>query len=101
MDPRRTIAVLGLHLAISAVAVSAAAQQYTVSTLAGGILPTTPAAATGTSIGAPGPLTADARGNVYFTALNGVYTVDTKGTLTRIAGTLRTGFSGDSGPANN
>ena len=41
----------------------------------------------------------EAAGNFYFTSLNGLFKVDGGGTLTRIAGNSRAGYSGDGGPA--
>ncbi len=43
----------------------------------------------------------DARGNVYFSDNNCVFKVDNTGTLTRLAGTGRAGYSGDGGVATN
>ena len=75
------------------------AQQYVISTIAGGAPPAT-------------PLTrnqrlrrrsdADGRGrggNVYFSSLHSVFKVDANGTMTRFAGNGRAGNSGDGGPA--
>jgi uncharacterized protein (TIGR03437 family) len=75
------------------------AQQYTISTIAGGAPPSTPVAATSISIGRPQRVTVDGVGNFYFTSLNCVFKVDSSGTLTRIAGNSRAGYSGDGGPA--
>jgi len=75
------------------------AQQYTVSTIAGGAPPPTPVAALSTSIGPPERVTTDSAGNLYFSALNSVFKMDSTGTLTVIAGNSRSGFSGDGGPA--
>jgi uncharacterized protein (TIGR03437 family) len=79
----------------------ALAQQYSISTIAGGVPPATPAPAAGTSIATPQRTTVDPSGNVYFTSLNCVFRVDTSGNLTLIAGTSRPGYSGDGGPAVN
>ena len=73
--------------------------QYTISTIAGGAPPSTPVAATSISIGQPQRVTVDAAGNFYFTSFNCVFKVDGSGTLTRIAGNSRAGYSGDGGPA--
>jgi len=78
---------------------AAVAQQYTVSTVAGGAPPFTPVAAKNISIGLPTRVATDAAGNLYFTSLNCVFRVDASGLLTRIAGNSRAGFSGDGGPA--
>jgi uncharacterized protein (TIGR03437 family) len=75
------------------------AQQYVISTIAGGAPPPTPAVARSASIGDPTRLATDAAGNVYFGSLHSVFKVDAGGTLTRVAGNGRTGNSGDGGPA--
>jgi uncharacterized protein (TIGR03437 family) len=75
------------------------AQQYVISTIAGGVPPPTPAMAPTASIGDPTRLATDAAGNVYFGSLHSVFKVDAGGTLTRVAGTARPGNSGDGGPA--
>ena len=79
----------------------ACAQHYSISTVAGGAPPATPAAATSTSIGMPRRTTTDSAGNLYFTAGNAVYKMTSGGTLTVVAGNSRAGFSGDGGPAVN
>lgn len=79
----------------------ACAQQYSISTVAGGAPPATPAAAASTSIGVPRRVTTDSAGNVYFSAGNAVYKMTSGGTLTVVAGNSRAGFSGDGGPAVN
>src|SRR5215831_15010787 len=78
---------------------AALAQQYVISTYAGGAPPPTPVAALNSSIGSPQSVATDRQGNVYFTSLNCVFKLDPSGTLTRIAGSSRGGFSGDGGPA--
>jgi uncharacterized protein (TIGR03437 family) len=75
------------------------AQQYVISTIAGGAPPPTPAVAKSASIGDPTRLATDAAGNVYFGSLHSVFRVDAGGTLTRVAGNGRPGNSGDGGPA--
>ncbi|MDE3165230.1 MAG: hypothetical protein KGN36_05440, partial [Acidobacteriota bacterium] len=80
-------------------ATCAAAQQYVISTLAGGVPPATPMAAPSAAIGDPARVTADAAGNLYFSSLHSIFQVDSSGTLTRIAGNGRAGYTGDSGPA--
>ncbi len=90
-----------LRLSILLVAgASAFAQQYTISTVAGGAPPATPAPATSTSIGVPHRLLI-AGSNLYFSAGNSVFRMDSSGTITLIAGNSRAGFSGDGGPAAN
>ncbi len=77
------------------------AQQYIITTFAGGAPPPTPVAAVNTAIGNPYSIATDASGNVYFTGLNCLFKVDQNGVLTRLAGNARPGFSGDGGPATN
>lgn len=79
---------------------AAFAQQYTISTVAGGAPPTTPASAVNTAIGQPHKVTA-AGSNLYFSSGNSVFKLDSGGTLTLIAGNSRAGFAGDGGPAVN
>src|ERR1039457_6952585 len=73
------------------------AQQYVISTIAGGAPPPTPAMAPAASIGDPTRLATDAAGNVYFGSLHSVFKVDAGGTLTRVAGTTRPGNTGGGG----
>ena len=75
------------------------AQEYSISTVAGGAPPTTPAPAASTAIGTVKRVTADASGNVYFSSGHAVFKVTPGGTLTLVAGNSRPGFSGDGGPA--
>src|ERR1043166_6433098 len=77
------------------------AQQYVISTYAGGGAPPTPSPAVSGSIGAPTSVAADAAGNVYFASpdLSAVFKLDTAGFLARVAGTGMPGYSGDGGPA--
>lgn len=77
------------------------AQQYIISTIAGGAPPATPRPADQSSIGDPPRVAVDAAGNVYFGSIHSVFKVDREGILTRIAGTGRLGSSGDGGPAIN
>lgn len=79
----------------------ALAQQYAISTIAGGAPPLTPIAALNASIGQPQRVTTDASGNVYFSSLNSVFKIDRDGVLTLVAGNSRAGFAGDGGPATN
>src|ERR1017187_6018563 len=80
--------------------ITAFAQQYTISTVAGGAPPATPAAALNTSIGQPRKL-AISGSNVYFSSGNSVFKIDGSGTVTLVAGNSRAGFSGDGGLAVN
>lgn len=75
-----------------------AQQSYVISTVAGGSPAPVTAAATSVAIGQPGRVATDPAGNVYFTALNSVYSL-AGGTITRIAGNGQPGYSGDGGPA--
>src|SRR6202142_837467 len=80
---------------------SAWAQQYLITTVAGGGLPPTPALAVNASFANPYGL-ATAFGSVYFTAGNCVFKIDPAGILTRVAGSsARPGYSGDGGPATS
>ncbi len=89
-----------LRFSILLLAGTAFAQQYTISTVAGGAPPATPASALNTSIGQPRKL-ALSGGNLYFSSGNSVFKIDTSGTMTLVAGNSRAGFSGDGGPAVN
>ncbi len=75
------------------------AQEYSISTVAGGAPPTTPAAATSTGIGTVRRVATDASGNVYFSSGHAVFKISSGGTMTLVAGNSRPGFSGDGGPA--
>jgi uncharacterized protein (TIGR03437 family) len=87
-------------LALLAAAPIAFAQQYSISTIAGGAPFPTPASATATAIGKPNRVTLDSSGNLYFTSGNCVYKMSGT-TLTLVAGNSRPGFSGDGGAAVN
>ncbi len=87
---------LGLLLAAGTIR----AQQYLITTIAGGGLPPTPAPALSSSFPGPQAAAVDSAGNVYFIAENCVFKVSAAGTLTRVAGgSTRSGYSGDGGPA--
>lgn len=75
----------------------AQAQQYVISTIAGGPAIPTPIAATSTSIGEPSWVAVGPFGDAYFTSGSAAYKIDTRGILTRIAGV---GRPGDGGPAS-
>jgi uncharacterized protein (TIGR03437 family) len=77
------------------------AQQYVISTLAGGMPPLTPAVATGVSIGDPPRVAVGPSGSLYFGSLQCIFKVDSTGALIRVAGTGRSGVSGDGTPALN
>lgn len=86
---------------LSAVVLSAAAapQQYVVSTVAGGAPPPLTTVAAQALVGVVAGVAADSSGNVYFSAENCVFKIDSTGEMTRIAGNGRLGYSGDGGPA--
>jgi len=76
------------------------AQQYTVSTIAGGApLAGQSVPAVSLSVGQPARVTADSHGNFYFSSLNSVFKVNSAGAIALVAGTLHAGYSGDGGPA--
>ncbi|HZU29079.1 MAG TPA: hypothetical protein VFA04_26395 [Bryobacteraceae bacterium] len=78
------------------------AGDYTITTVAGGALPVTPAPAAQALLNGPGALAVDKSGNVYFVDDNCVFKADVSGTVTRVAGaSTRTGYAGDGGPAVN
>ena len=91
-----------LLLSILLSSVAALAQQYVISTYAGGAPPPTPVIGTIASIGAPLSVAAGAAGNVYFASNNNcIFRLDQNGILTRIAGNSLSGYSGDGGPATS
>jgi sugar lactone lactonase YvrE len=75
------------------------AEQYVISTIAGGVPLPTPAAASKTSLPNPGALATDSSGNLYVNSDNTLFQISTTGTITRIAGNGRAGFAGDGGLA--
>ncbi len=77
------------------------ASSYLVSTVAGRVAAPTVATATSDWLPLSNGVAADLFGNVYFVApiLNAVFKTDSSGTLTRVAGTGSSGFSGDGGQA--
>ena len=77
------------------------AQQYLITTVAGGGLPPTPIPALMASFPGPSAVAADGSGNIYFSSTNGVFKVDPAGVLTRVAGGPTRGYSGDGGPATS
>ncbi len=77
----------------------AAAQEYVISTYAGGASLETPVGALEAPIGTPTAVMADAADNIYFISLDAVFKLDRDGILTRIAGNSRQGYTGDGGPA--
>ena len=76
------------------------AQQYVISTYAGGAPLPTPVAAVSVPVAGPTNVVVDAAGNSYFTSSNSIFKLDQNGVLTRmVAGNSRYGYSGDGGPA--
>jgi uncharacterized protein (TIGR03437 family) len=80
----------------------ATAQQYLISTVAGG----PPAAVPqphDSAIGFPIAVTTDAALNIYFSsgAVNAVFRLDPGGSVTRVAGNTIAGYAGDGGQATN
>jgi len=78
---------------------TSAAQQYVISTIAGGVPPPTPAMGINTSIGVSNGVATDGTNNIYFTSLNCVFRLDQNGVITRVAGNSKVGYSGDGGAA--
>ncbi len=91
----RTLAFITLALGLPA-----AAQQYSIATVAGGANPGTPTSATSISIGQPRRVAVDSKGNIYFSSGNAIFKFSGS-TLSIVAGNSRAGFSGDGGPAVN
>jgi len=92
--------ILAFVLSFFGASTLASAQQYVISTVAGGA-PPSPIIGVNASIGQPGGVAVDAVGNAYFSSLNSVFRIDQNGVLTRIAGNSRPGYSGDGGPATD
>jgi uncharacterized protein (TIGR03437 family) len=80
---------------------AATAQQYVISTYAGGSPCPTPSLGVDASFLALFGVAADAAGSVYFSSQYSVFKLDRDGALTRVAGNLRAGYSGDGGPATS
>jgi uncharacterized repeat protein (TIGR01451 family) len=77
------------------------AQQYVITTVAGGGQPPTGIAAVTAQFSIPYQVATDTHGNVYFSAANCVFKVDGSGIVTRVAGSRRAGYTGDGGAATN
>jgi len=73
--------------------------QSIITTYAGGLVPIDGAPAIAQNVATPRAVTSDGAGGFYFTSHSKVYRVAADGTLTRIAGSGKEGFSGDGGPA--
>src|ERR1039458_2338911 len=87
LSPGPTTRMLRFSILLLA-GVTAFAQQYTISTVAGGAPPATPVTALNASIGQPRKL-AISGSNVYFSRGNSVFKIDASGALTLIAGNSR------------
>jgi len=86
---------------LAAPALTASAQTYTITTVAGGGLPPTPTAATSAAVW-PTAVTTDSAGNIYFVSTQAGFKVDSTGTLTHVAGAPSgTGTLADGGPATS
>ncbi len=92
---------LASGIAFLAIAPYVFAQQYLISTVAGGAPAATPVNALATSIGVPNGVALDAAGNLYFSGNQCVFRVDRGGNMTRVAGNSRRGYAGDGGHAVN
>jgi trimeric autotransporter adhesin len=75
------------------------AQQYVISTFAGGAPLPTPSAAVNASIGDPPRVAVDGAGNIYFGSMHSVFKVNQAGNITLVAGNGRSGYAGDGGLA--
>lgn len=75
------------------------AQQYVVSTFAGGAPPPLQTTALNAALGNPRDMVFDSKGNLYLVSLNCVFRLDSDGVVARIAGTGAGAYSGDGGPA--
>ncbi len=76
-------------------------QNYLIKTVAGGTPPAPSQTALAALVVRPTGVTADGAGNVFFSANQCVFRLDSKGVMTRIAGTSFSGFAGDGGQATN
>jgi sugar lactone lactonase YvrE len=92
---------MSLLLAAGAELGPALAQQYVISTYAGGGPPPARAQAMDAWIGFVLGIATDTAGNVYFSSseFSSIFKLDPNGVLTRVAGNGRAGYSGDGGPA--
>lgn len=92
---------LGCLMLASSIVPAARGQSYTISTVAGGGVPSN-VQGKSASFGWAEPrfLTADPAGNVYFVDQNAILRWDAaSGLVTLVAGSAATGYSGDGGPA--
>lgn len=89
---------LGIVASFLLAGFGAFAQQYNISTVAGGSPPPNNVSVTSVGLGGLGAISSDSVGNIYFVADDSVFE-DQNGMLVRIAGNSRAGFSGDTGAA--
>jgi sugar lactone lactonase YvrE len=80
---------------------SAPAQQYVISTIAGGVPLPTPAAAAQSPIPSPEGIALDPTGNLYVASDQCIFKIANNQVMTRVVGTSRAGYSGDGGLATN
>ena len=96
----RSASTILLAIATLIAPATAAAQTYTISTLAGGALPVNIPGASASLFGPQSTFTIDPSGNLFFVDGNTVLRLDaTSGIITLIAGNGTAGYSGDNGPA--
>lgn len=76
---------------------------FLITTLAGGLPPSTPLPGVAATLASPQGVVSDSAGNLYIAAtqLDSVFKLDLTGTLTRVAGTGVPGYSGDGGAATS
>jgi hypothetical protein len=89
---------------LSAAILQLRAQNYVISTFAGGGAPLpAPAPALNVTLGSSTSFAADTTGNVYIASYSysSVFKLDQNGELTRVAGNGRGGYAGDGGPATS
>ena len=89
-----SLLAIGIHLLASSVVA-----QSTIRTYAGGEISASGAPALTQNIVSPGSVTSDGAGGFFFASNSTVFRVDAGGTLTRVAGKMAAGSSGDGGPA--
>jgi len=77
------------------------AQQYLISTFAGGPPPLAPGMPQSATIGSPQGVAIDSARNVYFSGVNSIWKLGSNGTLARVVGTTYASYSGDGGAASS
>jgi sugar lactone lactonase YvrE len=97
MENTRILAALALLVT----GASAQPAHYVISTFAGGAIPPASVDASVATVGFASDFVRDSDGNLYFSSLNCVFKLDTKGVVTRVAGTGAAGYSGDGGEGAN